>query len=106
MELTGAAEASAGTGLAGLTSSVGTLNTGVVALLAWVVVMTLALVAIAIVVFRRWRTQSQSFDTGSISDLSSGASSGDLSDITSTNSGSLGASNSAFNGDGDPGTKL
>ena len=66
-----------------MVGTVGTLSMAMIALLAWVVVMTLALVAIAIVVFRKWRTREVSFDTGS---LSSGASSGDLSDVSCSSS--------------------
>lgn len=81
----------------------GTLQSGMIGLLAWVVVMTLAVVAIAIVVFRKWRQRGDSFDVGSISGASSNA---DLSDVTSTN-GSIGENNSAFEGEGDGGgTKL
>ena len=83
-----------------VSGEVSMLQMGIVGLLAWVVVMTLALVAIAIVVFRKWRQRADSFDVGSISEASSNA---DLSDVTST-SGSIGESNSAFEGEG--GTKL
>jgi len=95
-----------------VSGSVSTLSTGMIALLAWVVIMTLALVAIAIVVFRRWRHVDGSFDTGS---MSSGASSADLSDITSSAGSATdqdpeaslgGHRNSAYTEEGDEGTKL
>jgi len=85
-----------------MTGALSTMQMGMVGLLAWVVVMTLAVVAIAIVVFRKWRQRGDSFDVGSISGASSNADS-DLADVTST-TGSIGENNSAFEGEG--GTKL
>jgi len=80
----------------------GTLQTSMIALVAWVVIVTLALVAIAVVTFRRWRNNYSPGDNLSRSSGDSN-SSGSLSDITEPGStldfsqpSTSGASNGGF----------
>jgi hypothetical protein len=67
------------------------LSVTVIALVAWVVIMTLALVAIAVVVFRKWRDQRPTTgdtEDGASSESGRSESSGDMSDISSSYGGS------------------
>ena len=63
----------------------GSVNVSLYALVGWVVIVTLALVAIAFVTFRRWRSN---YSPDGLSRSSDSNSSGSLSDITGSSMGS------------------
>lgn len=49
----------------GLQNSIGQTATGMIGIVAWVVIVTVCLVVLAIVTYRKWRRENSSYDTGS-----------------------------------------